>query len=160
MSHDIRTPMNAILGYATLASRHLQKPESLNDYINKITLCGNRLLSILDSVLELARIENSDNLIEENIVNIDEAIENAPANYYALILMDIQMPIMNGYLASQKIRKLDDPKKASIPIIAMTANAFSEDKQKALESGMNEHVAKPIDMNTLIPILIKYTQKL
>lgn len=89
-----------------------------------------------------------------------EAIEKAPANYYALILMDIQMPIMNGYLASQKIRKLNDPKKASIPIIAMTANAFSEDKQKALESGMNEHVAKPIDMNTLIPILIKYTQKL
>lgn len=72
--------------------------------------------------------------------------------------MDVQMPVMNGYEATGKIRKLQDKSKAQIPIIAMTANAFAEDRQKALSVGMNDHVAKPIDMNTLIPVLQKYLQ--
>ena len=85
-----------------------------------------------------------------------DMIEKADADYYKMILMDIQMPIMNGYDATLTIRKMKDKKKASIPIIAMTANAFAEDTQKALSVGMNAHVAKPVDMNILVPTMMKY----
>ena len=70
--------------------------------------------------------------------------------------MDIQMPIMNGYEASRRIRELKDGSKSQIPIVAMTANAFEEDKKMAFASGMNDHVAKPIDMNVLLPTIMKY----
>ena len=72
-------------------------------------------------------------------------MEQKPAGTYDLILMDIQMPNMDGYKATQAIRRLEDKKKAGIPIIAMTANAFEEDRKKALEKGMNGHIAKPVD---------------
>lgn len=85
-----------------------------------------------------------------------EMLEKAPDGFYSLILMDVQMPILNGYDATTKIRKLADSAKADIPIIAMTANAFAEDRKKALEVGMNDHVAKPIDMGRLIPTLLQY----
>ena len=285
MSHDIRTPMNAIIGYAELAGNHLEEPEVLHGYMENIRICGKKLLSIIDNVLELARIENNETMLEESATNVEdmldscllmfhvslearhqvlstvkdirypyvymdsshvseiilniisnankytgegstftvripcriareedakarrasvpldktnlagkrillaedndlnaeiarellgeeglvveradngvacvELLEKAPAGYYDLILMDVQMPVMNGYEATGKIRKLQDKSKAQIPIIAMTANAFAEDRQKALSVGMNDHVAKPIDMNTLIPVLQKYLQ--
>ena len=85
-----------------------------------------------------------------------DMIEKAEADHYKIVLMDIQMPIMNGYDAASIIRKLKDTKKSRIPIIAMTANAFAEDVNKALSAGMNDHVAKPIDMNILVPIMMKY----
>ena len=85
-----------------------------------------------------------------------DMIEKADAGYYKMILMDIQMPVMNGYDATLAIRNLNDTKKARIPIIAMTANAFAEDAKKALSVGMNDHVAKPIDMNILVPAMMKY----
>ena len=85
-----------------------------------------------------------------------DMIEKADADYYKMILMDIQMPVMNGYDATIAIRNLNNPKKARIPIIAMTANAFAEDAKKALSVGMNDHVAKPIDMNILVPAMMKY----
>ena len=67
--------------------------------------------------------------------------------------MDIQMPIMDGYEATRQIRKLENPETANIPIVAITANAFEEDRQKALEAGMNEHVSKPIDLERLLEVL-------
>ena len=70
--------------------------------------------------------------------------------------MDIQMPVMNGYEATKEIRKLDNKKLASIPILAMTANAFAEDQQEALKCGMNGHLAKPIDVGKLLDALNKY----
>ena len=73
--------------------------------------------------------------------------------YYQLILMDVQMPVMNGYEATRAIRKLSDTQLASIPILAMTANAFEEDKQEALRSGMNGHIAKPINIDSLMKTL-------
>ena len=82
-----------------------------------------------------------------------EMLQKAPEDYYDLILMDIQMPIMDGYKATRAIRRFSDKKKAGIPIVAMTANAFTEDKERALESGMNDHVAKPIDMKVLMSVL-------
>ena len=367
MSHDIRTPMNAIIGYAELASRHLQETEKLGRYLEKIQVCGKGLLSLLSNVLDLARIENNkvemeysvsnvhecfencvaifqqqaesknqtlslteqimypfvymdaphlseicfniisnavkytntggtitcnvvqeacekedwcnmiititDNgigmseefqkhifeiferernstashiegsgigmgitkklvelmdgtievksrqgegstftvtvpcrkaseedslvkknsnlrnrnclkgvrilLVEDNEINTEIAtellteegcvvetandgvacidmIEKADADYYRMILMDIQMPVMNGYDATLAIRKMKDTKKARIPIIAMTANVFAEDIQKVLSVGMNDIVAKPVDMNILVPTMIKY----
>ena len=367
MSHDIRTPMNAVIGYAELASRHLQETDKLGRYLEKIQICGKELLSMLGNVLDLARIENNKVEIEYTVSNVHESFENciimfqqqaeiknqtlslteqimypyvymdaphlsevclnvisnaikytntggriscnvvqkscekedwcnmiititdngigmseefqkrifetferernttlshidgsgigmgiakklvelmdgtievkskqgegskftitipcrkvseddsqvkknsnlcnkkclngvrillvedneinteiatellteegcivetandgvacidmlekADADYYKLILMDIQMPVMNGYDATLEIRKMKDTKKAMIPIIAMTANAFAEDIQKALSVGMNAHVAKPVDMNILIPTMMKY----
>ena len=72
-----------------------------------------------------------------------------------LILMDIQMPIMNGYETTKNIRKLDDEYKANIPIIAMTANAFSEDRDEAFEVGMNGFISKPIDINEVLTTIDK-----
>ena len=81
----------------------------------------------------------------EDGVQCVSRIEQKPAGTYDLILMDIQMPNMDGYKATQAIRRLEDKKKAGIPIIAMTANAFEEDRKKAFEKGMNGHIAKPVD---------------
>ena len=85
-----------------------------------------------------------------------DAFEKSGSGQYDLILTDIQMPVMNGYDATLAIRKMKDTKKARIPIVAMTANAFAEDIQKVLSVGMNDHVAKPVDMNILVPTMMKY----
>ena len=81
----------------------------------------------------------------EDGVQCVSRIEQSPAGTYDLILMDIQMPNMDGYRATEMIRGLSDKSKATIPIIAMTANAFEEDRKKALAKGMNGHIAKPVD---------------
>ena len=85
-----------------------------------------------------------------------EKMKNAEPDDYDLILMDVQMPIMDGYEATKAIRAMDDPVKSHIPIIAMTANAFDEDKRNALASGMNDHIAKPLDMDKLFAVLRRY----
>ena len=82
-----------------------------------------------------------------------DMLKRAEAGHYRLILMDVQMPVMNGYEATQAIRALEDRERASIPILAMTANAFEEDKQEALRCGMNGHIAKPINIEKLIETL-------
>ncbi len=112
----------------------------------------------LNAEIAMELLKEEGLLIEraENGVACVKKLEDAPDGYYSLILVDVQMPDMNGYEATQKIRKLQDKQKAAIPIVAMTANAFAEDKKKALAVGMNDHVAKPIDMDTLIPVLEKY----
>ena len=92
----------------------------------------------------------------KNGVECIKQIEKQPTDYYSLILMNIQMPILDGYYTTQKIRRMNDPIRSHIPIISMTANAFAEDKKKALEFGMNDHIAKPIDMNIVIQVLKKY----
>ncbi len=95
----------------------------------------------------------------DNGVKCVEMLEKADSNYYSLILMDIQMPIMDGYAATQKIRMLSDKSKSGIPIVAMTANAFTEDMKKAIDSGMDDYVSKPIDMNILLPVILKNIHK-
>ncbi len=88
-----------------------------------------------------------------------EKVKNSKPGDYALVLMDIQMPKMDGYEATMQIRQLDNAELAGIPIIAMTANAFEEDKKKALESGMNAHIAKPIDVTKLLEVLAYILKK-
>ena len=126
------------------------------------SLCGVKILLTEDNDLNA---EIATELLQEEGCTVDRAkdgvecvdlLEKAANGTYRLILMDIQMPVMNGYDAAKKIRQMDDPQKAGIPIIAMTANAFSEDKQAALDAGMNDHVAKPINMNILVPTIRKY----
>ncbi|MDE7045835.1 MAG: response regulator, partial [Acetatifactor sp.] len=82
-----------------------------------------------------------------------EMVAQSEPGYYQVVLMDVQMPVMNGYEATQEIRRLENRELASIPIIAMTANAFEEDKQEALKCGMNGHIAKPIDIQKLFETL-------
>ena len=88
-----------------------------------------------------------------------EKLVAAGAGYYDLILMDIQMPYMDGYMATQAIRKMDDPALSQIPIVAMTANALEQDRRKALDTGMNDYMAKPIDLPRLLKILQKILQE-
>ena len=82
-----------------------------------------------------------------------EKMEQTPAGAFDVILMDIQMPIMDGYEASRRIRRMEDQKKAEIPIVAVTANAFEEDRKIALEAGLNGHLAKPYDIDAIMQTL-------
>ena len=132
------------------------------DPADRESLRGTRILLTEDNDLNA---EIATELLQEEGCTVDRAkdgvecvdmLEKAANGTYQLILMDVQMPVMNGYDATKKIRKMDDPQKANIPIVAMTANAFSEDKQVALDAGMNDHIAKPINMSVLVPTLRKY----
>lgn len=132
------------------------------DPADRESLCGTRILLTEDNDLNA---EIATELLQEEGCTVDRAkdgvecvdmLEKAANGTYQLILMDVQMPVMNGYDATKKIRRMDDPQKANIPIVAMTANAFSEDKQVALDAGMNDHIAKPINMSVLVPTLRKY----
>ena len=81
-------------------------------------------------------------------------MEQMPAKNYDLILMDVQMPHMDGYKATETIRELFDEGKAHIPIVALTANAFEEDRKMAISKGMNDHIAKPIDVKKVEEVII------
>ena len=129
---------------------------------DKKSLSGTKILLAEDNDLNA---EIAVELLQEEGCTVDRAkdgvecvdmLEKAANGTYQLILMDIQMPVMNGYDAAKKIRRMEDLPKADIPIIAMTANAFSEDKQAALDAGMNDHVSKPINRNILVPTIQKY----
>ena len=85
-------------------------------------------------------------------IALDMLKDNSPG-HYNLILMDIQMPVMDGYAATRAIRALDNQELASTPILAMTANAFAEDRKDALCAGMNGHISKPINITTLMETL-------
>lgn len=118
-------------------------------------------------------------LVEDNAINMEiasmiltqaglqvETAENgqiavgriaaAEAGYYDAVLMDIQMPVMDGYTATRTIRSLPDPEKSRVPIIAMTANAFKEDKEAAFRAGMQVHIAKPIDVKLMMNTLDRF----
>ncbi len=120
---------------------------------------GKRILLVEDNELnrEIATV-----ILEEIGITVDSvndgdeavaAVHDAPADRYDLIFMDIQMPRMDGYTATREIRTLPDNRKANIPIVAMTANAFDEDRRKAFEAGMNEHITKPISVDEIGKVL-------
>ena len=120
---------------------------------------GKKLLVVEDNELNL---EIASTLLKEAGFEVDtaengkvavEKVEAASAGRYDLILMDIQMPEMDGYEATRRIRALPDTKKAALPIVAMTANAFEDDRKNALRAGMNGHIAKPLDIQKLFQVL-------
>ncbi len=136
--------------------RQLQK-EKRNDDISD--LAGKKILLVDDidvnreiatAILEMSGFE------VETAINGEDAVETLKKKgygYFDVVLMDVQMPVMNGYEATRAIRALENPALANIPIVAMTANAFTEDIQAAKEAGMNAHVAKPIDVANLMETL-------
>ena len=145
-----------------IASEEEAQAKRAADPADRESLRGTRILLTEDNDLNA---EIATELLQEEGCTVDRAkdgvecvdmLEKAANGTYQLILMDVQMPVMNGYDATKKIRRMDDPQKANIPIVAMTANAFSEDKQAALDAGMNDHIAKPINMSVLVPTLRKY----
>ena len=153
----------------TIPCRKASEDDSLvkknSNLRNKNCLNGVRILLVEDNEINT---EIATELLTEEGCIVETAndgvacidmIEKADADYYKMILMDIQMPVMNGYDATLAIRKMKDTKKARIPNIAMTANAFAEDAQKVLSVGMNAHVAKPVDMNILVPTMMKYLKE-
>lgn len=218
LSHDIRTPLNAIIGFSNLIEKEIEENsknqtldlEKINEYLQKIKTSADYLLSVTNEVIE-AEVEdelggllnekskksgekinskqkqNLQNhkfygkrilLAEDNDLNSEIAsevlkgegfvverardgrecvdmLEISSENYYDIVLMDIEMPTMNGYAATKLIKSLPDKKKASIPVIAMTANAFGEDREKGMEAGMCEHLTKPINVHQLREVLAK-----
>lgn len=120
---------------------------------------GKKILLVEDNELNreiaveiLSEVGFSMETAEDGTIAV-EKMRHADAGNYDLILMDVQMPKMDGYEATREIRKLNDPEIASIPIIAMTANAFAEDRQKAFEAGMDGYIAKPIDISKMMETL-------
>lgn len=135
--------------------------KSARDYLEGFSRSdyrGKRVLLAEDNELnreittEILQMTGADVETAENGKEAVEKVENAPDGYYDLVFMDIQMPLMNGYEATAAIRAMPG-ERGKLPIVAMTANAFAEDVQLAKNAGMNEHVAKPLDMNKLNDVL-------
>ncbi len=140
-------------------------PVSLEDTAVEIDLKGRRVLLVEDNEFnrEIAR-----DILEDEGIIVEEAedgsiavetLKNVDADHFDFILMDIQMPILDGYEATKQIRVFEDEKKASIPIIAMTANAFDDDKLRAKDAGMNAFVSKPINISLLLQTLQSFANK-
>ena len=136
--------------------------EDLRDELSETSFHGKRVLLVED--IEVNR-EIAKMVLEEIELDIDEApdgtdavamFSKSPLNYYDAVLMDIQMPKMNGYDATRAIRQMPRADSKTVPIIAMTANAFDEDKNNVLAAGMNDHIAKPLDIPSLLATLKKY----
>ncbi len=139
--------------------RTVQADEENAGNAQRVSLDGMRFLAAEDNeinaeiLVEILKIEGADCEVAENGRLVLERFENAAKGEFDAILMDVQMPVMNGYEATRAIRALQRADAAEIPIIAMTANAFTEDEKEALAAGMNYHVAKPIDIDLLKKVI-------
>ena len=134
--------------------------QQMEEQPESVSLAGRRLLLAEDNGLNaeiamtiLQDVEAEVELAADGKIAVD-MLKDAPVGYYDAVLMDIQMPNMNGYQATGAIRKLPD-ERAKIPIIAMTANAFEEDRQAALDAGMDDYVAKPVEISVLFRTIMK-----
>ncbi len=133
--------------------------ESEEETVVSTDLTGKKILLVEDNEFnrEIAKyiLEDAGAVVEEaedGVIAV-ETMKKAAPQEYQLILMDIQMPNMDGYEATKKIRSMENPEIANLPIVAMTANAFQEDREKCLQIGMNEHISKPIDVEKLLSVL-------
>ena len=139
-------------------------PKEMETIRKEVDPNGKTILLVEDNELnqEIAQtiLEDAGFKVEtaNNGVTAVDMVEQAVPGQYSLILMDIQMPIMNGYEAARRIRALKNPDIASTPIVAMTANAFEEDREKSYEAGMNGHLAKPVSVETLMNTIYKFVK--
>ncbi len=153
---DEGTEFRIRLEFSLADEGSIKDTESLKAEAEEINFKNRRLLLVEDMLVnrELATIILKKlGFLTETAENGKEALDmvnSSEAGYYDAVLMDIQMPVMDGYEAARAIRSITDSEKARVPIIAMTANAFSEDVEKALDAGMNGHVSKPVDVNELV----------
>ena len=147
---------------ALLAANDLIEKEPKEAPWEKVDFKGKRVLLVEDNEInrEIAEV-----ILGETGLTVESApdgtdavsmVEKSPEHYYDAILMDVQMPVMDGYEATRTIRAMPREDVKNMPILAMTANAMEEDKEMALTSGMNAHIAKPIDTELLISLLSKY----
>ena len=138
-----------------IKEKTLQQTERENRYSDKKVLLVED--NELNAEIAIAILEETGLIIDrvEDGIQCVDRIEQMPAGTYDMILMDIQMPNMDGYEATKCIRHLQDIKKAEIPIIAMTANAFQEDAEKCIAVGMNAHLAKPLDIKKVEQTICK-----
>lgn len=156
----IGTRVEIFLAFPIVDEKKVQKQEKKER--TRKNLSGIKVLLAEDNELnrEIAKfILEDENMIVTEAKDGQEALDifkNSKENTFDLILMDIMMPVLNGLAASREIRKLPREDASKIPIFAMTANAFVEDKEKAEEAGMNEHISKPIDINVLIDKIAQY----
>lgn len=140
---------------------YLQKAQ-LEQAVETLDLSGKRILLAEDNELNteiaVAILENYGAQVEHAHDGMEciHMLTERESDYYDLILMDVQMPNLNGYEATKRIRMLSDPVRSRIPIVAMTANAFEEDKQAAIQAGMNDHLAKPIQLEKLHQVMKTY----
>lgn len=152
------TTVTVFLTFKRFENKVIEKKE---EKLPEISLEGKRVLLAEDNEInsEIASEMLREVGISTEVVTNGEECVNAllshSAGYYDLVLMDVQMPVMDGYEATRTIRRFQDKDKRMIPVIAMTANVFEEDKEKAYQSGMNGHLSKPIDMALLISTLNK-----
>lgn len=152
---DLQATLSKAIGQQVMIPEVSEEPADTVDFTGKRVLLveDNELnREIAHEILSQAGFEVE--AAEDGSIAVEIVKESKPG-YYDLILMDVQMPIMNGYEATRAIRSLEDKELASIVIIAMTANAFEEDKKAALDAGMNDHIAKPIDIEVLFEVLGK-----
>ncbi len=133
-----------------------------NEDNNNLKISGKRILLVDDLAINreivMTFLEMVGAIVEtaENGEIALEMLKMSTPNYYDLVLMDVMMPVMDGYQATKEIRKLEDKKISNIPIIAMTANAFEDDRQNAINAGMNDYISKPIKVETLYSVIKKY----
>ena len=140
--------LRAVLTHTQTEPQPMQMPQHAGYAGKKVLLVEDNALNceIATAILEQAGLQVDS---VEDGTDAVARMNTAAEDQYDLILMDVQMPRMDGYTATRKIRDMENPRKANIPIVAMTANAFDEDRKKAFAAGMNAHVAKPIDMAVL-----------
>ncbi|MEG0962893.1 MAG: response regulator [Lachnospiraceae bacterium] len=142
--------------------RQTRKTEFKIKEFPRVSFYGKRALLVEDNELNVEIANEILKMFDLEVMlayNGQEAVEcyvNHEVGYFDIIFMDIQMPIMNGYTAAEQIRLSKKEDASSIPILAMTANAFSEDVQKAVAAGMNDHIAKPIELQRLLDVMIKW----
>lgn len=156
------TKITVTLPFKIASEKDIEEPLREAQELQNRDFSNKRILLAEDNELNA---EIAMTILREAGITVDKAengkeciqmLQDAVPGYYKAILMDIQMPIMNGYEATREIRGLNDPRKAEIPVIAMTANAFDEDRRSSLIAGMNAHLAKPINVDELFKTLNRF----
>ena len=152
---DIRDTLMTAIGQSQAEVEDSILPEAGSDFRGRCILLVED--NELNSEIAVEILKEYGFLVDtaENGAEAVEKVKNSTPGKYDLVLMDVQMPVMDGYTATRKIRALDDPARAKLPILAMTANAFDEDRRNALESGMNGFLSKPIVIGDLVQELRK-----
>ena len=148
---ELRACLHDVVGAGKEAQNH-DAPKQAAHHTGRILLAEDNELNQEIAAAILTEAGFTVEVAPNGRIAVD-MLKAAQPGYYHLVLMDVQMPVMDGYAATQTIRALEDPRLAAIPILAMTANAFEEDRRQALNAGMNGHIAKPIDIKKLLDTL-------